>query len=240
MSIIPTVPADQQVVIDRTVPSAGTSRPAAAVIVIGTADACHRARLALDSLSASESAGWNGLPGGPAVCIDADRFDEVIRSLPSLTGDERRAALNEACVLADGPLLQDERYAEWVQGPRRHYDRLRLEVHVAAAEANLADGDAALALDCAEKAMLVDRTCEPAYHAAMRAAGLLGRRDMILGFFTQCERVLNADLGVPPMAATSALRDQLIDEGRVVGAGVGLSTWSPASERPSVDGRPWN
>ncbi len=75
MSIIPTVPADQQVVIDRTVPSAGTSRPAAAVIVIGTADACHRARLALDSLSATESAGWNGLPGGPAVCIDADRFE---------------------------------------------------------------------------------------------------------------------------------------------------------------------
>jgi len=167
--------------------------------------------------------------------IDADRFDEVIRSLPSLTGDERRAALSEACVLADGPLLQDERYAEWIQGPRRHYDRLRLEVHVAAAEANLADGDAARALDCAEKAMLVDRTCEPAYHAAMRAAGLLGRRDMILGFFTQCERVLNADLGVPPMAATSALRDQLIDEGRLVGAGVGTATWSPASERPSVD-----
>jgi DNA-binding SARP family transcriptional activator len=167
--------------------------------------------------------------------IDVDRFDEVIRSLPGLTGDDRRAALNEACVLAKGPLLQDERYAEWVQGPRRHYDRLRLEVHVAAAEANLDEGEAAAALDLAEKAMLIDRTCESGYHAAMRAAGLLGRRDMILGFFDQCERALRVDLGVPPMQATSALRDQLVDERRLVGAGAGASTWSPALEHMPVD-----
>lgn len=167
--------------------------------------------------------------------IDADRFDEVLRSLPALTGDDRLLALNEACVLAEGPLLQDERFAEWVQGPRRHYERLRLEVLVAAAEANLAAGDAALVLDCAEKAMLIDRTCEPAYHTAMRAAGSFGRRDMVLGFFDQCQRALAADLGVPPMAATSALRDQLVDEGRLVGAGVGAASWAPATERVAVD-----
>lgn len=58
---------------------------------------------------------------------------------------------------------------------------------------------------------------------------------MVLGFFDQCQRALVSDLGVPPMAATSALRDQLVDEGRLVGAGVGGASWTPATERATAD-----
>jgi DNA-binding SARP family transcriptional activator len=166
--------------------------------------------------------------------IDVDRFDSLIRLLPGTAGAERRALLMEACSYAVAPILADERYVEWTQGPRRHYERLRLEVHVAAAEAYLDEGMVGTALDLAERAVAIDRSCESAYHMAMRAAGQLGRRDMVLRFFEQCERAVRLELDSPPMPATIALRDELLDERRLVGAATG-GTWSPAIEHASVD-----
>lgn len=150
--------------------------------------------------------------------IDVDRFEALLRALPVADEHERRTMLTEAATLASAPLLEDERYAEWVQGPRRHYDRMRLDVHVAAAEAQLDAEVPAVALDLAERAVRIDRACEPAYHVAMRAAGQMGRRDLVAGWFEQCERALRAELDVPVMPATVALRDQLLDERVLVGA----------------------
>lgn len=166
--------------------------------------------------------------------IDLDRFDALIRALPGTAGAERRALLMEACSLGVAPILSEERYVEWTQGPRRHYERLRLEVHVAAAEAFLEADMVGTALDLAERAVAIDRSCEPAYHVAMRAAGRMGRRDMVVRFFEQCERGLRAELDVPPMPATVALRDELLDERRLVGAGTG-GTWSPAREDAAAE-----
>jgi hypothetical protein len=79
----------------------------------------------------------------------------------------------------------------------------------------------------------------------MSAASLLGRRDMVVRFYQQCERALHLDLGVRPMGATTELRDALLrdaprhdtaqhDERRLVGASagasVGVSMWLPAGE----------
>ena len=151
--------------------------------------------------------------------IDIVRFDALLRALPLADDDERRTMLVEAATLASAPLLEDERYAEWVQAPRRHYERLRLEVHVAAAEALLEEGSISAALDLAERAIGIDRSCESGYHAAMRAAGSLGRRDMVVRYFDQCERALRSELDVPVMPATAALRDELLDGRHLVGAG---------------------
>jgi len=150
--------------------------------------------------------------------IDVDRFEALLRALPVADEDERRSMLTEAAALSSAPLLEDERYAEWVQGPRRHYDRVRLDVHVAAAEAHLDAEMTATALDLAERAVRIDRSCEPAYHVAMRAAGQLGRRDLVMRWFEQCERALRLELDVPVMPATVDLRDQLLDERQLVGA----------------------
>lgn len=166
--------------------------------------------------------------------IDVDRFDALLRSLPGATGDERRALLLEACGLAAAPVFADERYVEWTQAPRRHYERLRLDVHVAAAQAFLDADLVGTALDLAERAIAIDRSCESAYHVAMRAAGMLGRRDMVMRFFEQCERSVRAELDVAPMPATMSLRDELLDDRRLVGAAVG-GNWSPATEHAAVD-----
>lgn len=163
--------------------------------------------------------------------IDVDRFDAIIRSLAVADDDERRAGLVAACALASAPLLEDERYAEWVQGPRRHYERMRLEALVAAAELHVDAGMPAVALDHAELAMLADPTCEAACEAAMLAASRLGRRDLVARLYQQCERALRMELGVRPMEATTRLRDGLLaDDRRLVGASAGSAMWSPAGE----------
>jgi SARP family transcriptional regulator, regulator of embCAB operon len=167
--------------------------------------------------------------------IDVDRFDALVRSLPAADLDERRSALVEACALASAPLLEDERYAEWLQPHRRHYDRLRLETMLASAELLVDLGQASPALDHAEMAMRADPSCEAAYHAAMRASSLLGRGDMVARFYQQCERALRLDLGVPPMEATTRLRDELLAGGRrLVGASAGEGMWMPAGEGVAV------
>ena len=173
--------------------------------------------------------------------IDIDQFDLLTRRLGVANTAERRAALVEACALATGPVLEDERYAEWAMGPRRHYERMRLEALVATAEMHVEEGLAAPALDLAERAMIIDPTCEPAYHAAMRAASHLGRRDMVRSFYDQCARSMRNELGVSPMAVTANLRDDLLQDvlgsvdNRLVGAAVGSGNWSPAMEHHAVD-----
>lgn len=165
------------------------------------------------------------VPGGyecvrDRATIDIDRFDEVLRAVSSADGAERRVLLGEAASIASGSLLANEPYAEWVQAERRHYDRLRLEVLVAAADTCVVDGDGATALDLVERAIEADSSCEIAYLAGMRAAGLLGRRDLVARLYQQCERSLRAELGVAPMHHTTELRDELLQtDRRLVGAG---------------------
>jgi SARP family transcriptional regulator, regulator of embCAB operon len=188
-----------------------------------------------DSVIATEAGAYRFVR--ERAIIDVDRFEALVRSLPAADAEERRLALVEACSLAMAPLLQDERYAEWVQAPRRHYDRLRLETMVAAAELHVDLGAPAVALDHAEQAMLADPSCEAAYHVAMTASSLLGRRDMVARFYQQCERALRIELDVPPMAETTRLRDHLLaDERRLVGASAGEGMWMPAGESvmPSI------
>jgi DNA-binding SARP family transcriptional activator len=186
-----------------------------------------------DSLIATEAGAYRFVR--ERALIDMDRFDAVVRSLPNATDDERRLALREAAELATAPLLQDDPYVEWLQAPRRKYERLRLETLVASAELHVELGDASTALDHADQAMSVDPSCEAAYHAAMSAASLLNRRDLVSRLYNQCARALRLELGVPPMAVTTRLRDELLsDDRRRVGASTGASAsgslWSPADE----------
>ena len=93
-------------------------------------------------------------------------------------------------------------------------------------------GDGVTALEMAERATDADASCEVGYVAGMRAAGLMGRRDLVARLYQQCERSLRSELGVAPMPATSALRDELLATVRhLVGAGVGFGTMLDADER---------
>ena len=183
-----------------------------------------------DSLIATVQGGYTLVR--ERALIDIDRFDEIVRSLPSLHDHDRRSLLLEAAEIAAGKVLENEPYAEWVQSERRHYERLRLDVFVAAAEACVEAGDGARALDVAERAVAADSTCEVAYLAGMRAAGVLGRRDMVARIYQQCERAMRSELGVAPMGVTTELRDELLQaERRLVGSGSGLGEVRDADER---------
>jgi DNA-binding SARP family transcriptional activator len=161
------------------------------------------------------------------LVIDVDRFDALSRSLPASTEVERRSALVEACELAARPILENEPYAEWVQSARHHYERRRLEVFVVAAQTFAHRVSAAQSLDYAERAIAIDGSCEAAYVAAMQAAGLLERRDLVGRLFERCARSLMTELGVAPLASTFALKERLLDERVLVSTG-GTQLTSPS------------
>ena len=180
-----------------------------------------------DSLIATVPGGYR-LVRDRAV-IDVDRFDEITRSLSMIEEAERGAVLREAAALAQGRLLENEPYAEWIQSERRHYERQRLEVLVAAADSCVATGDGGAAIDLVERATGVDATCEAAYVVGMRAAGFMVRRDLVARLYQQCERSLRMELGITPMASTTMLRDELLHPERTL---VGAGTNTASSRRP--------
>jgi DNA-binding SARP family transcriptional activator len=72
------------------------------------------------------------------------------------------------------------------------------------------DVDPAHALARCERALAIDKTCEPAYNVAMEAASALGRRDLVLRLFERCTRALVDEFGLQPMPETVAQRERFL------------------------------
>jgi DNA-binding SARP family transcriptional activator len=138
--------------------------------------------------------------------IDVDRFDALVaQAEKSATPAERRALLEEAVALAQGELLEDEPYADWVDDMRESYRRIVLRARLDAARAALADGDLASCAEHAEAAIALDRSDEEAVRTAMIAYSALGRRQDALRTFNRCRTILVDEVGIEPAAETTAL-----------------------------------
>ncbi len=75
-------------------------------------------------------------------------------------------------------------------------------------------GDDPGAVDIAHQPLRLDNLREDWYRALMRAYARLGKREAALAQYQQCREVLQAELGVEPVAETTALASA-IEEGRV-------------------------
>lgn len=173
------------------------------------ADALYRLRRALgDELAGELLCVDEETVGLGDVRVDADDFRRLAAS-SSL--DEWRAALE----LYRGDLLE-ELDAEWLLAPRAELRERYLATLERVCTALTEAGHFANALSVAHRWALADPLAENAHLAAMRLYARLGRYAAALQQYDQLARLLDQELGLPPMRETRALADAIRAEASIV------------------------
>ncbi|HMP40029.1 MAG TPA: BTAD domain-containing putative transcriptional regulator, partial [Roseiflexaceae bacterium] len=121
------------------------------------------------------------------------------------------SALRRAVMLYGGMYLPDTMYEDWSVVER---ERLALMFNDAAIRLGgllLEEGEAHEAIGLAWRVLEQDRANEESYRLLMRAHASLGERSTALRIYTRCVAILEEDLGVEPLAETTALYQALRD-----------------------------
>jgi len=149
-----------------------------------------------------------GLVDGDAVAIDVRDFLAGAES-PDIEEVARAAALWRGDLLAGFSLRDSAEFDEW---QRREAERLRRVMSSACGrlvEARAASGDVAGATTHAERWLDLDALHEPAHRALMRLHAQRGDRAAAVQQYRQCVRIVDEELGVAPLAETTALYDAI-------------------------------
>ncbi len=171
--------------------------------------------------------------------IDARDFE---RGLAAPPGDPQQlAALLDRYrgeFLAGFALPDVEDFESWLNAERERYRRLALRGLAALAQLHSDRGEYPVALDAIERALALDPLQEEAQRAAMRLRYLTGDRAGAIRRFEQLRRLLDDELGVPPLAETQALYDAIITDSLADDRRPSRQTTEPTaeSEEPGIRG----
>ena len=144
------------------------------------------------------------------VSVDAAVFSGLATVALALPRGEAKRATSAQTALGHyrGPLLPEDRFADWAVAPRERLLRLHLSLLDAIVEAAEAAGDVTYALRCLEQAIEADPYEEQRYAHAARLLADTGRRGHALVMVQRAEAAA-ASLGVPLSSHITALRQSL-------------------------------
>jgi len=180
----------------------------------------HKLHVAISALRCALNSGYkcpkgagylqceNGLyqlnPAVP-IQIDAEEFVALYRSGQRTGGDAASDRYEAACKLYTGPFLPEDLYADWSLIQREQLAQMHLAMCGALAAHQLAHGRYDEAARWATRILEEDRCDETAHRQLMRAYAAANRRADALRQYQRCEHILADELGVQPMAETTAL-----------------------------------
>lgn len=118
--------------------------------------------------------------------------------------ESNRNQLAAKLALWQGDLLEGC-YDEWVLADREHYRVRLLTLFLQGIQSLRARSDYRQAIQVAERLLTIDPTNEHAHQHLMFCYMAAGDRQAALHQYERCERVLLAELDVPPLAETTAL-----------------------------------
>lgn len=163
------------------------------------------------------------------VRVDARMFE---RNLSSPTNDVLK--LETILGLYAGPFLDSftledsPEFEQWLMAERERYQRMAVRGLVSLSHAHAAAGAYDLALQALERGLALDPLQEDLQRETIRLAYLAGDRAGAIRRYDQLRRLLDEELGVPPMAETRKLYDQILDD----------SLPAPVAVTPAPVGRP--
>ncbi len=114
--------------------------------------------------------------------------------------------------LSDFNLSDAADFDDWVVGQQEHYRRLAMRGYVALSKHHEDQGEYVLALDTLEQALKFDRLQEDLQRSALRLHYLAGDRTGAIRRYEALRKLLDEELGVPPMAETRALYDEIVSD----------------------------
>ncbi len=145
-----------------------------------------------------------------AYWLDVAEFERLASRPGSPTSVSN---LQQATELYLGDFL-DGFYDDWILSERYRLENLYCAALAGLMAAHEDRGEHAAGLAAALRLLEQDPLREDAHRTAMRAYCRLGQRNAALAQYARCQQTLKVELGAPPMAETTALR-QAIVEGRL-------------------------
>ena len=222
--------------------------------------ALHFARRALDDTQALVADGDRIALDGGIVTVDLDRLEAAFDALAL----ERRPGPRPAdadpgdpddpggaveTVLELGPLalLPDDRYEDWLVGPRERLRSRWQQIAIEAARRARRAGRSDRAHEIAEQLLAADPTDEAAHRLAIELYAAEGRHHAARRQFELCRRALRSELEVDPSPETEAVfrdaertaaaADRLVPARRLIARRAELERIEPALDRVA-GGRP--
>ncbi len=184
-----------------------TPRPAAQQVLRTT---LHGLRKAFgDSILAEEE--WISL--SQDVVVDARRFNECInRPNPEIEDLISASRLYQGDFLADFSLPDSQSFEEWVTVEREHYRREYIRVMASLSSLYAAQSDYAAALDSLETVLASEPLQEDLQREVIRLLYLSGDRPAAIRRYDQLRRLLDEEMGVPPLVETRALYNDILND----------------------------
>ncbi len=139
--------------------------------------------------------------------VDLTQFDELFDQASAAPD---RGTMEQALALARDDLLEDEPYACWALTARSAHVQRRLQLHVAAGELALVDGDLGAAVAHARSAVAIDDLHEAGVRLLMTALYRGGEQAEALRAFGRLRRSLVDDVGADPMPQTAAVHQAVL------------------------------
>ncbi len=147
------------------------------------------------------------------VWVDVNEFTGQLGG-PNLSEEQLTAAL----ALYRGEFLQDfslpetQAFEDWLLVERQRYFRLAVRGLEALSAAQQARQDYHAALDSLERALAFDPLQEDLQREAIRLHYLAGDRPAAIRRYDELRRLLDEQMGVPPMVETRALYDAILND----------------------------
>jgi predicted ATPase/DNA-binding SARP family transcriptional activator len=163
------------------------------------------------------------LRSGTAVLVDLAQFAQHLAAVEGHAHRELAGCptcldqLRSAVGLIHGELLAGLNFASepwqtWVAAQREHYQLQALAAMTLLRDALLVRGEWVAMLAIAQRQLQLEPWLESAHRASMLAHQQLGDRSAAVAQFEQCARVLQAEFGTAPEAATQQLRQQILEQ----------------------------
>jgi DNA-binding SARP family transcriptional activator/tetratricopeptide (TPR) repeat protein len=149
----------------------------------------------------------------PSAQIDVRLFEEQLSNSPSdpaqlaKTLELYRGEFLEGFYLPDTP-----DYNDWVLIERERLQRLAVRGLNTLSSLHEASGDYLTALDCLERALAFDPLQEDLQRESIRLLYLSGDRPAAIRRYDQLRKLLDEEMGVPPMVETRVLYDAIIND----------------------------
>ena len=145
------------------------------------------------------------------VRVDLDQLEQLRDAAARSPGPTGSDLLTEAYKLIRGVPLADCDYA-WIEPHRRRLHALAADLIITLASTHLAEGEATLAINLAERGLELDHLDEQLWRIALQAEAQLGLRQALTRRYRHLEQTLDAQLGLRPDQQTRQLYRTLLSQ----------------------------